>query len=146
MKVAAETKKKDKRAAPVVAAPSNGKPNVVPFPTLLELPEPDMPLGEAGRKEFDRLIRQLFDAGRLTQIAYRRVVTVALLVDSMHRLLAKGKPVPASYANQIQRALGELEGEVGKKPIAGPEASRQSRFARNGFANRSAGSRSNPRN
>lgn len=129
----AETKTKNKNTP---SAP-DGKPNVVAFPTLLELPEPDMPLGDAGRREFDRLIRLLFDAGRLTQIAYRRVVTVALLIDSMHLVLSKGKAVPASYANQLQRALGELEGEVGKKPIAGPDSARENRFVRNGFAARS---------
>lgn len=79
------------------------------FPTLREIPKSSVPLGEAGQKAYDDWARIMFDAGHLTKIMQQWIESYALAQDTISRLAAEGKPIPASVMGQRNRALGEIQ-------------------------------------
>lgn len=107
--------------------------NIALFPTLSEIPEPEIPMGPVGRKAYDTWARRLLETGRLTMVSVGYVQQYALALDSMDKLQAMGKPISANYMTVANRALDQIKALDVDLPI-GKQAQSQGKFARSGFS------------
>jgi hypothetical protein len=105
------------------------------FPTFREIPEPTVPLGEAGRRAYDKWARILFDAGHLTEISQGFIQIVGQYEDASAYYHERGKPLPTQWVQIHKAALGELKYLNADKSLA-PKQEKSNPFARNGFARR----------
>lgn len=108
---------------------------VVSGPWLSSIPDPELPLGETGKKKYDELTKALFDQNKLTAITRLLAEQAAMLFEQQYLRLSAGKPIPASLSDKLQRALSQLKIAEDAKPIANPEGKRN-RFAGSGFSSR----------
>ena len=109
--------------------------NVLPHPSLREIPEPMFPLKEAGRAFYDEMARLLYTRKQLTYAARVSLTGAALQVQAMSDEAGQGIMSSASRMTQLQRVINDL-GLHDSKPIAAPEDAEESRWARNGYAAR----------
>ena len=111
--------------------------SVIPFPRLRDVPEPSIPLQEAGRKTYDSWARRLRDSGLLTVITAGFIEQLALADDAIRAQSGLGK-MPSSRFLEIRRgALLKLESLNVDHSLV-PDPDKQNRFARNGFPGRRA--------
>ncbi|MGY2052948.1 hypothetical protein [Methylobacterium sp. JK268] len=126
-----------RKASAGVAQVGAGDERVLAHPAFRQIPACLFPLStdEAGR-EYDRLARVLFDAGRLTLARHSALSAYAMQFDAVITATHQGKPLRASWFAQMDRARRELDLDGIDKPIAAPASAPLNKFARTGFANR----------
>jgi hypothetical protein len=108
---------------------------VIAGPWLSEIPEPTLPLGDVGRKEYDRLARSLFEQNKLTIVTQARAEQAALLLQTQFERLSAGKSVPAASVKQRDNLLRDLNIAEKAQPIASP-GNKPKKFGRVGFSTR----------
>lgn len=108
---------------------------VVIGPWLSEIPEPDLPLGEVGRKKYFELVRSLFDSGKLTLATKMLSEQAAVLQEQMHRRMTEGKSVPTNMSEKIQRVIAQL-GIAENAPQIARSKETAGKFTFAGFSNR----------
>lgn len=107
---------------------------VVTGPWLDKIPEPPLPLSDVGRREYDTIIRAIYDQGRLTLSTARLTMLAAIAWEEICRLREAGKPVPYSRITQHERLLDKLR--IAETPNIATPGNRPNKFAHHGFANR----------
>ena len=106
---------------------------VIIGPWLSEIPQPELPLGEFGRKTYDDLTKMLFEQNKLTQVTCMLVEQVAALRQKQMNMMAAGKDPPVSLSNKISGLLANLRIAENAPTIASP--GQKNRFAGSGFSN-----------
>lgn len=106
--------------------------NVLAFPTLREIPEPDLPLREFGRKIYDQWTRRLLDAGMLTVTTVAIVERMAVAKDAIEKRLSEGKDPSGKFLEILRGAQLELKALNVDQPL-GPDAGKPNKFSVNGF-------------
>ena len=107
---------------------------IVTGPWLKQIPEPECPLGEVGRRKYDEFTRQLFDQNKLTSVTQMYAEIASGLFEKIHSLKAAGKHPTGSDVTQLQRALDALKIAEDAPKIANP--GKQNKFASCGFSSR----------
>lgn len=101
-----------------------------------ELPEPNIPLLENGRRVYEQWCRSLIKAGLLNLKTREYVEMLAIATDDIAVTVAKGKR-PTRQAMEAKRAaMMKLEKIDANQTIIGAEGEGQSIYARFGFAKR----------
>jgi hypothetical protein len=85
---------------------------------------------------YQRLARQLSDAGRLDSAMHLRLSRYALAADTVHDHQARGLPLRASLFDQLRRAERDLELDEKGQTSAAPQPIKENKWARCGFASR----------
>jgi hypothetical protein len=124
----------DKRTSEAAQAEKAGR-KVVVGPWLNEIPDPELPLNEIGRKKYDELARSLFETGKLTMATKMLAEQVAVLFQQMHQLLSAGKSVPTNLSEKIQRVIFQLGIAENAPQIAAPQGQKR-KFAHCGFSSK----------
>jgi hypothetical protein len=102
-----------------------------------ELPPCEFNLRTAkGKAAYQRLAKQLTDAGRLTSDMHLRLSRYALAADTVHDHQEQGLPIRASMVDQLRRAEKDMDLEDEVRSSTPPEPERSNPFARCGFAAR----------
>jgi hypothetical protein len=89
-----------------------------------------------GIATFQRLARQLSDAGRLTAEMHLRLSRYALAADTVHDHQARGLPLRASLFDQLRRAERDLGLDEKGQTSAASQPVQENKWARCGFASR----------
>ena len=117
--------------------PRQGDPKLVAHPAFRDIPQCLFALNSVEAKyEYDIIAGLLFNAGRLTVSTHRVLSSYAMQFDTITQARAEGKLVPASRANQLDRAWNRLGFDKLDKPIAAPTSTPVNKYARTGFAHR----------
>lgn len=124
----------DKRHTEVARA-ERAAEKIVIGPWLSDIPEPDLPLGEVGRKKYFELVRSLFDTGKLTLATKMLSEQAAVLQEQMHRRMSEGKTVPTNMSEKIQRVIAQLGIAENAPQIARPKET-AGKFTFAGFSNK----------
>lgn len=85
---------------------------------------------------YQRLARQLSDAGRLDSAMHLRLSRYALAADTVHDHQARGLPLRASLFDQLRRAERDLGLDEKGQTSAASQPPRENKWARCGFAGR----------
>jgi hypothetical protein len=85
---------------------------------------------------YERLARQLSDAGRLDSAMHLRLSRYALAADTVHDHQARGLPLRASLFDQLRRAERDLGLDEKGLTSAAPQPTKENKWARCGFASR----------
>lgn len=117
-------------------APSEAAGGEVHFlPTFKDIPDPNIPLLDAGRKVYDEWCRTLIKSGLLTLKTREYVEMLAIATDDIAHAIAKGKR-PTRQAMEAKRAaMMKLEKLDAEQTIVGP-AGGENPYAAFGFARR----------
>lgn len=107
---------------------------VLAFPTLRQIPDPQLPLNEIGLAKYQELARLLFDAQKLTAITRDAAEAAAVQWQGMHKSLSEGKDIPAHRYLAFERAMKIINVANNAPQIGG--VPQRSRFAQCGFAHR----------
>lgn len=85
---------------------------------------------------YQRLARQLSDAGRLDSAMHLRLSRYALAADTVHDHQARGLPLRASLFDQLRRAERDLGLDEKSQTSDAPHPVKENKWARCGFASR----------
>jgi hypothetical protein len=85
---------------------------------------------------YERLARQLSNAGRLDSAMHLRLSRYALAADTVHDHQARGLPLRASLFDQLRRAERDLGLDGTGQTSAAPQPVKENKWARCGFASR----------
>lgn len=106
---------------------------VIAGPWLQTIPDPEYPLGEAGKAKYIQLATELFEQNKLTKITATQASLAALQHDKIQYLRANGKYPTASDFQRLESALRELKIAEHAKVTASPGGA--NKFASIGSAN-----------
>lgn len=111
---------------------------ILPFPVLIDIPQPAMPLNDVGRQKYFELCKILKDAGRLVSLTRDVAEAAAALWQSMHQAMGEGKPVRAAAINQFRSLYENLGVNESNRTAVDARGSgaQENPFAANGFAAR----------
>src|SRR3712207_3688028 len=116
--------------------PRQADQKLVAHPAFREIPKCLFALNSAEAKyEYDIIAGLLFHAGQLTISTHRVLSSYAMQFDTITQARAEGRLIPASWANQLDRAWKSLGLDKLDKPIAAPTSAQVNKFAHTGFAN-----------
>jgi hypothetical protein len=102
-------------------------------PWLQAIPEPSLPLTDAGRRVYDQVARLLFDQQKLTTFTHRLLENYSLLEQQKTRLLQEGKLPTMALMKESSRLLIAL-GIAENAPTIAANGQKESKFARCGFS------------
>lgn len=112
--------------------------NVVAHPNFRELPISVFPLfTERGRQEYERYVRLLFDADRLTAEAHRKLSSAMSQFDNIIQAQETGRPLRASWYASYDRLMAGLKLDDLENKVAAPKNPPLNKFSNCGFSSRS---------
>ena len=106
---------------------------VITGPWLTAIPEPSLPLNEAGRAKYDELANLLFQGNKLTKVTCMDCEVVALHWQNVQAKVAAGLPPSTDTLKQIASITARLKIAEEAAPIANP--AQRNKFASIGTAN-----------
>lgn len=109
---------------------------VRPFPRLLEVPEPTMPLRASGKAEYDKWCRRLREVGMLTFSTVDIVERMAMAKDAIQESYDKGKTPSAKHLEILRGAQLELKALNVDQTLVPEDPNRPNKFEANGFPGR----------
>jgi hypothetical protein len=108
---------------------------IVVGPWLSDIPDPEYPLNEIGRKKYFELARAMFEQRKLTLTTKMLAEQVAVLHQQIFQRLSEGQQVPTNMSEKIQRVILQLGIAENGPTIASPPE-KATKFTYSGFANR----------
>jgi hypothetical protein len=111
---------------------------ILPFPVLVDIPQPSLPLNDVGRMKYFEICETLKNSGRFVTFTRDIAESVGALWQTMHANMAAGKGISASTINQLRNLYDNLGvNESNTKVINGRgQGSKENPFATNGVAAR----------
>lgn len=135
-RVSDEEKRKKGSYQPCRSEEANAKraaEKIISGPWLKSIPEPQIPLGEVGRKKYDEYANLLFKGNKLTSVTCDDCERFAVLWEQMHEARAAGRKVSMQAINRMDAIAARLRIADEAPAIANPN--QKNRFAGSGFSN-----------
>lgn len=99
---------------------------------LARIPEPTIPLNAAGKAQYDKLTKLLFEQNKLTEVTCGDCERMAVMHQQMVDRLEKGKNVPIDLIKRMDAISVRLRIAENATTIASPGA--KNRFEGSGFS------------
>lgn len=105
---------------------------ILAFPALKSIPEPELPLKEIAYDKYRELATAFFNAKKLNSFTRLKIEQFAIMHENLHKRIVQGFTISTSSMDAMTKLMKELQLVDESQSTAPPEGGKENRYSRIG--------------